>query len=75
MRPPAEPAGRVDLPIVKRDVIAVLRRAVCHPHLPAATSRRAFGGEKAPWNAFWGQRDALLGDPDGARINLCAALG
>ena len=28
----------------------------------------------APWDAFWGQRYALLGDPDGVRINLYAAL-
>jgi uncharacterized glyoxalase superfamily protein PhnB len=33
-----------------------------------------FEGEKAPWDAFWGQRYALLGDPDGTRINLYAAL-
>ena len=33
-----------------------------------------FEGEKAPWDAFWGQRYALLGDPDGVRINLYAAL-
>ena len=34
-----------------------------------------FEGEKEPWDAFWGQRYALLGDPDGARVNLYAALG
>jgi uncharacterized glyoxalase superfamily protein PhnB len=33
-----------------------------------------FEGEKEPWDAFWGQRYALLGDPDGARVNLYAAL-
>jgi uncharacterized glyoxalase superfamily protein PhnB len=33
-----------------------------------------FEGEKEPWDAFWGQRYALLGDPDGVRINLYAAL-
>ncbi|HEY6962235.1 MAG TPA: VOC family protein [Gaiellaceae bacterium] len=33
-----------------------------------------FEGEKPPWDAFWGQRYALLGDPDGVRINLYAAL-
>ena len=31
-----------------------------------------FEGEKAPWDAFWGQRYALLGDPDGVRVNLYA---
>ena len=33
-----------------------------------------FEGEKEPWDAFWGQRYALLGDPDGARVNLYARL-
>ena len=33
-----------------------------------------FEGEKEPWDAFWGQRYALLGDPDGVRINLYARL-
>lgn len=33
-----------------------------------------FEGEKAPWDAFWGQRYALLGDPDGVRVNLYARL-
>jgi uncharacterized glyoxalase superfamily protein PhnB len=31
-----------------------------------------FEGEKEPWDADWGQRYALLGDPDGVRINLYA---
>jgi catechol 2,3-dioxygenase-like lactoylglutathione lyase family enzyme len=29
---------------------------------------------KEPWDAFWGQRYALLGDSDGVRVNLYAAL-
>ena len=33
-----------------------------------------FEGEKEPWDAFWGQRYALLGDPDGVRVNLYAVL-
>jgi uncharacterized glyoxalase superfamily protein PhnB len=33
-----------------------------------------FEGEKEPWDASWGQRYALLGDPDGVRVNLYAAL-
>ena len=33
-----------------------------------------FEGEKEPWDAFWGQRYALLIDPDGVRINLYASL-
>jgi uncharacterized glyoxalase superfamily protein PhnB len=33
-----------------------------------------FEGEKKPWDAFWGQRYALVGDPEGVRVNLYAAL-
>lgn len=33
-----------------------------------------FEGEQEPWNAVWGQRYALLGDPDGVRVHLYAAL-
>ena len=33
-----------------------------------------FEGRKEPWDAYWGQRYALLGDPDGNRVNLYAAL-
>jgi catechol 2,3-dioxygenase-like lactoylglutathione lyase family enzyme len=33
-----------------------------------------YRGHLEPWDAFWGQRYALLGDPDGVRVNLYAAL-
>jgi catechol 2,3-dioxygenase-like lactoylglutathione lyase family enzyme len=33
-----------------------------------------FEGEKAPWDAFWGQRYAQLRDPDGVGIDLYASL-
>jgi uncharacterized glyoxalase superfamily protein PhnB len=33
-----------------------------------------FDGEKEPWDAFWGQRYALLRDPDGVEVNLYASL-
>ena len=33
-----------------------------------------FEGEREPWDAYWGQRYALLGDPDGVRVNLYAPL-
>jgi catechol 2,3-dioxygenase-like lactoylglutathione lyase family enzyme len=33
-----------------------------------------FHGEKEPWDAFWGQRYAQLKDPDGAPVDLYAAL-
>ena len=34
-----------------------------------------FDGEKAPWDAFWGQRYAQLRDPDGIPVDLYARLG
>jgi catechol 2,3-dioxygenase-like lactoylglutathione lyase family enzyme len=33
-----------------------------------------FDGQKEPWDAYWGQRYALLHDPDGIRVNLYATL-
>ena len=33
-----------------------------------------FDGEREPWDAFWGQRYAVLVDPDLVRVNLYAAL-
>ena len=32
-----------------------------------------FEGEKAPWDAFWGQRYAQLRDPDGVPVDLYAS--
>lgn len=31
-------------------------------------------GDKAPWDAFWGQRYAQLRDPDGVPVDLYATL-
>ncbi len=33
-----------------------------------------YDGHKAPWDAFWGQRYALVRDPDGNHIDLFAPL-
>ncbi|KKQ36677.1 MAG: Quinone binding protein [Candidatus Roizmanbacteria bacterium GW2011_GWA2_37_7] len=30
---------------------------------------------KKPWNAFWGQRYAVVEDPDGYKVDLYAQLG
>jgi catechol 2,3-dioxygenase-like lactoylglutathione lyase family enzyme len=30
-----------------------------------------YGGHKEPWDAFWGQRYAVLHDPDGNSVELC----
>jgi len=40
----------------------------------ARVTGAGFEGEKEPWDAFWGQRYALLRDPDGVEVNLYAAL-
>ncbi|MGP4018912.1 VOC family protein [Saccharopolyspora sp. 5N708] len=34
-----------------------------------------YHGERAPWDAFWGQRYAVVQDPDGNGIDLFAPLG
>ena len=34
-----------------------------------------YDGHLAPWDAFWGQRYAVLRDPDGNDVALFAALG
>lgn len=34
-----------------------------------------YHGHKAPWDAFWGQRYAIVHDPDGNGIDLFAPLG
>ena len=33
-----------------------------------------YHGDKAPWDAFWGQRYAKLRDPDGVPVDLYAPL-
>lgn len=33
-----------------------------------------YAGHKAPWDAFWGQRYAVISDPDGTLIDLFAPL-
>ena len=40
----------------------------------ARVTGAGFHGEKEPWDAFWGQRYALLKDPAGVDISLYAAL-
>jgi uncharacterized glyoxalase superfamily protein PhnB len=32
-------------------------------------------GHLEPWDAFWGQRYAVVHDPDGNAVDLFAALG
>lgn len=34
-----------------------------------------YAGHRSPWDAFWGQRYALVHDPDGNSVDLFAPLG
>ena len=42
--------------------------------LYARVTTAGFDGEKAPWDAVWGQRYAQLRDPDGVGVDLYASL-
>ena len=42
--------------------------------LYAKATGAGFESEKAPWDAFWGQRYAQLLDPDGVEVSLYAQL-
>lgn len=41
----------------------------------ARMTAAGYGGLKAPWDAFWGERYAFLQDPDGSRVDIFAPLG
>jgi catechol 2,3-dioxygenase-like lactoylglutathione lyase family enzyme len=41
----------------------------------AELTEAGYHGEHAPWDAFWGQRYAVLHDPDGLGVDLFAPLG
>ncbi len=36
--------------------------------------QHGYGSHKAPWDAFWGQRYAVVVDPDGNLVDLFAGL-
>ena len=36
--------------------------------------QNGYSSHKAPWDAFWGQRYAVVVDPDGNRVDLFAGL-
>jgi catechol 2,3-dioxygenase-like lactoylglutathione lyase family enzyme len=40
----------------------------------AAMTSAGYHGETKPWDAFWGQRYAVLHDPDGNGVDLFAVL-
>jgi catechol 2,3-dioxygenase-like lactoylglutathione lyase family enzyme len=41
----------------------------------AAIVAQGHRGVKEPWDAFWGQRYAVVADPDGSHVSLFAPLG
>lgn len=43
--------------------------------LYAELTAAGYHGAKAPWDADWGQRYALISDPDGNEVSLFARLG
>jgi uncharacterized glyoxalase superfamily protein PhnB len=36
--------------------------------------KAGYTGRKEPWDAFWGQRYAIVADPDGSAVDLFAPL-
>jgi uncharacterized glyoxalase superfamily protein PhnB len=40
----------------------------------AAVTKAGHRGHKEPWDAFWGQRYAIVIDPDGTHVSLFAPL-
>jgi len=43
--------------------------------LYAELTAAGYEGHKEPWDAFWGQRYAIVRDPDGNGVELFAPLG
>jgi catechol 2,3-dioxygenase-like lactoylglutathione lyase family enzyme len=41
----------------------------------AELTEAGYHGEHPPWDAFWGQRYAVVHDPDGLSVDLFAPLG
>ncbi len=62
----ATPGGRLGLAVRLPDPLAV-------DSLFAELAAEGLG-VKAPWDAFWGQRYAVVSDPDGLHIDLYAQL-
>ena len=42
--------------------------------LYAELTEAGYAGQREPWDAFWGQRYATVGDPDGNGVDLFASL-
>lgn len=61
LTPPAPEKGEGDTPA---EVDATYTRMLEAGHL----------GHKAPWDAFWGQRYAVVNDPDGNHVRVFSPL-
>ncbi|ARQ69783.1 VOC family protein [Streptomyces marincola] len=65
-----------DRPTARRIVLSFLCDSPADVDAQYADLVRAgYTGEKEPWDAFWGQRYAVVLDPDGNGIDLFAWLG
>ena len=86
-RPPARVGHDGHDPLVRRVVDAAVGRPPRRPRVrvrharPTSTRptddagrRRARTSHLAPWDAFWGQRYAVVLDPDGNHVDLFAPL-
>ncbi len=62
-------------PVGNRMGMAFLCESPAEVHRLFQRAREAgYAGHKEPWDAFWGQRYAILVDPDGNLIDLFAPL-
>jgi catechol 2,3-dioxygenase-like lactoylglutathione lyase family enzyme len=66
-QPPATGGGRIGLAFLCEDPAAVDQ---LYEELVAA----GYEGAKPPWDAFWGQRYAIVHDPDGNGVDMFAPL-
>ncbi|GIG70715.1 VOC family protein [Phytomonospora endophytica] len=64
---PVEGAGRIGMSFLCESPADVDERY-------AALVEAGYVGEKEPWDAFWGQRYAVVQDPDGNGVDLFAPL-
>ena len=65
--PSTRGAGRVALAFECEDPAAV-------DAAWAELTGAGYEGHLPPWDAFWGMRYAVMHDPDGTAVDLCAAL-
>lgn len=66
--------GKAPLPPTHSS-FAILCASAADVDAAAAAIRRAgYAVVKEPWDAFWGQRYAIVADPDGYMVDLFAAI-